>query len=732
MTKALALVGNPNVGKTAVFNALTGLSHGTGNYPGVTVERKHGELRVHGIDAEIIDMPGTYSLAARSPDEMIVTDILLNQVAQEHPVIGLVVVADASNLERNLFLVSQLLELGKPVVVALNMMDVAAGMGIVVDLAQLSQALGAPVVPLCAHKSKGTDVLLDQIRRMVQGDIPPSKPVCCFPESFAAAVDGLTEDLARFKSILGRAVPHEEAFRVLVDEDGYAEERLVRSLGPQCAELIYARRQQAKTDDVTLAAEEARERYRWAEQVTRQALRMPAERPVTLSDRLDDVLTHRVFGSLCFLGIMMLVFQSIYAGALPAMHAVEAMVGWIGVMVGGILPHGMFKSLVVDGIIGGVGSVVVFLPQILLLSLFIAILEDCGYMSRAAFLMDKIMSWCGLSGQSFIPMLSCFACAVPGITATRVIHNQRDRFATILVAPLMSCSARLLVYTVMIAALIPDYRLLGGLIGLQGLTLLGAYILGIAVTGPIAWIFKRTIFKGLKSPFILEMPSYKMPQPRTVMRKLYREGREFLMRAGTLIFAISVIVWALAYFPHSAALDQEFDALRAEAMAQFPEGPELEDSLLEIDHKEAGAHLRDSFLGRAGRFVEPAFRPMGWDWRIATAVIASFPAREVFIATLATLLNLEFESEDSSYQALSDRLQAVERSDGSKLFNIPVGLSIIVFFALCCQCAATLLVIKRETAQWRWPILTFTYMTALAYIGALITYQGAHWVGLAL
>ncbi len=729
MIKALALVGNPNVGKTAVFNDLTGLSHSTGNYPGVTVERKHGELREHGIDAEIVDMPGAYSLAARSPDEMIVADILLNQVPHEHPVIGLVVVVDASNLERNLYFVSQLLELGKPIIIALNMMDVAARLGVIIDLEALSREIGAPVVPLCAHIGKGVDALLREIRRMVEGHIPPAQPVCRFPECLSKAVDSLTADLEQFKTTLGRTVPRAEAFRVLVDEEGYAEERLVRTLGEQCANLIRARRREAQSGEITLAATEARERYRWAEEVTRRTLRLPSERPVTGSDRLDDVLTHRVLGTLCFLGIMMLVFQSIYSGALPAMHAVEAMVGWVGTAVGGTLPSGMLRSLVVDGIIGGVGSVVVFLPQILLLSLFIAILEDCGYMARAAFLMDKIMSWCGLSGQSFIPMLSCFACAVPGITATRVIHNQRDRFATILVAPLMSCSARLLVYTVMIAALIPERRFLGGIIGLQGLTLFCAYILGIAVTGPAAWIFKRTIFRGQKSPFIMEMPSYKMPQPRSVIRKLYREGREFLVRAGTLIFSVAVIVWALAYFPHSATIEEEFEVQRAETMAHMPEGPERDKALQEIDHKEAGAHLRNSFLGRLGRMVEPVFRPMGWDWRIATAVIASFPAREVFIATLATILNLEYE-DDSAYQVLSQRLKAVERSDGEKLFNIPVGLSIIVFFALCCQCAATLFVIRRETAQWRWSILTFSYMTTLAYLGALITYQGFTLLGL--
>ena len=728
MTKALALVGNPNVGKTAVFNALTGLSHGTGNYPGVTVERKHGELRVHGIDAEIIDMPGSYSLAARSPDEMIVTDILLNQAPHEHPVIGLVVVVDASNLERNLYFVSQLLELGKPIIVALNMMDVAARLGMTIDLEVLSRAIGGPVVPLCAHKVKGIDALLREICHMVEGRIPPARPVCRFPESLCTAVDALTRELEQFKSALGRTAHRVESFRALVDEEGYAVKRLVRTLGPQCADLIRARRREAQSGEITLAAMEARERYRWAEEVTRQALRQPLDRSVTGSDRLDDVLTHRVFGTLCFVAIMMLVFQSIYTGAVPAMHAVESVVGWVGAVVGGILPAGMLRSLVVDGIIGGVGSVVVFLPQILLLSLFIAILEDCGYMARAAFLMDKLMSWCGLSGQSFIPMLSCFACAVPGITATRVIHNRRDRFATILVAPLMSCSARLLVYTVMIAALIPERRLLGGIIGLQGLTLFCAYILGIAVTGPVAWIFKRTIFRGQKSPFILEMHSYKIPQVRSVIRKLYREGREFLVRAGTLIFSVSVIVWALAYFPHSATIDEEFQVQRAEILLHVPENPERDEALRELDHREASAHLRNSFLGRAGRIVEPAFRPMGWDWRIATAVIASFPAREVFIATLATILNLEYD-DDSAYQVLSQRLKAVERSDGEKLFNIPVGLSIIVFFALCCQCAATLFVIRRETAQWRWPLLTFAYMTTLAYLGALVTYQLALWAG---
>jgi ferrous iron transport protein B len=392
------------------------------------------------------------------------------------------------------------------------------------------------------------------------------------------------------------------------------------------------------------------------------------------------------------------------------------------------LPEGALQSLLVNGVIKGAGSVLVFIPQILILTLFVALLEDCGYMARAAFLMDKLLSRCGLSGQSFIPLLSSFACAIPGIMATRTIANRRDRFATILVAPLMSCSARLPVYAVMIGAFIPSRRLLGGLIGLQGVTLFGMYCLGIMLAVPIAWLLKRTLLRGETPPFLLELPSYKLPQWGTVLRKVYSQGKEFVWRAGTIIFAISVVVWALAYFPHPSAIAKQFDLQREQvARASMPD-EQRRSALDTLDAQESGALLQHSYFGRLGHAVEPLVKPLGWDWRIGMAAIASFPAREVVVATMGTIFSLGSDVDETS-DSLRSVLRDAKRPDGSKLFSVPVALSIMVFFALCCQCGATLAIIRRETRSYRWPLLAFSYMTTLAYLGAFTVYQVTTWLG---
>ncbi|HPO15363.1 MAG TPA: ferrous iron transport protein B [Candidatus Hydrogenedentes bacterium] len=744
MNLSLALVGNPNVGKTALFNALTGLSLTTGNYPGVTVERRHGTLTLEDTTFEIIDLPGCYSLAARSPDEIIVADILLGQY-QEEAIEGIIAVVDASTLERNLYLVSQLLELGKPMIIALNMMDIAARRGIIIDCEILARHVGTPVVPVCAHKGHGIPKLKEDLLRLAQGKIPPPPRHNIAPSSITLAAAEFSRCLSQYSGQLGRYIPSMEAFRILVDVGGHSEQRLIQSLGNEARPFLKRFREQAwdtgsarhfrrrrrrrhhQNPHHSLAVLETQSRYAWVEKVIHASVSQPANPPSPASDVLDKLLTHRVFGSLFFFLIMFLMFEAIYSGALPAMHGIEAIIGRLGELTNQSLPENMFRSLLVDGIISGVGSVLMFLPQIALLSLFIAILEDCGYMSRAAFLMDKLMSWCGLSGHSFIPMLTCFACAVPGILAARTVHDRRDRFTTILVAPLMSCSARLLIYTILIAALVPEKRLFGGFIGLQALTLFAMYLLGIFLAAPIAWLLKKNVLRGETPPFLLEMPSYKRPQPSVVLKKMARECSDFLGRAGTLIFSVTVIIWALAYFPHSEIITQQFDTQRTAITVSMPEGPERDSSLLQLTHQQGSAHLKNSFLGRAGQVIEPVFHPLGWDWRIATAVIACFPAREIFIATLAALLHLESEGDSGSYDVLTEKLRTIQRPDGSPLFTLPVTLSVMVFMALCCQCAATLFTIRRETGQWRWPLLTFSYMTLLAYLGAFLTYHGTLW-----
>ncbi|MFM1922077.1 MAG: ferrous iron transport protein [Candidatus Hydrogenedentota bacterium] len=722
MTPTIALLGNPNVGKTAIFNALTGLSQTTANYAGVTVSRKYGEVRVNKTVARLVDLPGAYSLAARSPDEIIVADVLLGQQRDEEPIDGLLVVLDASNLERNLYFLSQLMELELPTLVALNMTDVARRREIKVDADALSEALGVPVVPTCAATGKGIDTLRTRFERLVRGEILPVSPVCQFPEREHEAIKQVCSELSRHEDKIGRSVPLLEAVRLLVDEGGEAEKRLTRQLGNDFPTKLREIRAAAWDPKEPLAVQEAQARYAWARSVLERCVTRPAKRVRPRSERLDDLLTHRIWGTLTFVLAMLFLFQSIYSWATPAMDFIDGGVGALGDLLGGILPDGTLRSLVVDGIVAGVGGVVIFLPQILMLSLFIALLEDCGYMARAAFVMDKLLSWCGLSGQSFIPMLTSFACAVPGIISTRTIGDYRDRMTTILVAPLMSCSARLPVYVIMIAAFVPHQPLLGGLFNTQGTMLFLMYLLGIAVAAPVAWLLKRTVFKGPTPPLLLEMPSYKVPQAGTVVRKVYREGREFLVRAGTLIFAVSILVWALAYFPRSASIVEDFDARRAAAETSIADEAEREEVLAHLDEEEAGEHLRNSLLGRMGHAIEPLFMPLGWDWRIATATIASFPAREIIVATLGTLFNLGAD-EDEESTSLRETLRAAIWPDGRPLFTLPVALSIMVFFALCAQCAATLMTIYRETGEARWPLLAFTYMTGLAYVGALLTYQ---------
>jgi ferrous iron transport protein B len=479
---------------------------------------------------------------------------------------------------------------------------------------------------------------------------------------------------------------------------------------------------------------EAMSRYSWVERVLDGVVSRPTARPASWTDRIDRVLTHKLWGTLCFALAMLFVFQAIFIWAdLGPMTWIDEAFGWLGSQVEARMAEGALRSLIVDGVIAGVGGVVIFLPQILMLFFFIAILEDCGYMARAAYLMDKLMVRVGLSGKSFIPLLSSFACAIPGIMATRVIENRRDRLTTILVAPLMSCSARLPVYTILIAAFIPERSWLGGLLNLQGLTMFAMYLVGIVAAIGVAWLLKRTLLKGPTPPFVMELPTYKFPSPSLVLYRMAERGWAFVRRAGTLIFAVSIVVWAMLYYPHDrsaaeADLRQQRRALEVQLATPGldPElTAELQTELEQLTTADAlaGAYQRQSFLGRAGRFIEPAVRPLGWDWRIGAAAIASFPAREVVVATLGIIYNLggevDEESADLQHALRTTKWEGTDRP----VFNIPVALSIMVFFALCAQCASTLVIIKRETNSWGWPLLTFAYMTALAYLAALATYQ---------
>jgi ferrous iron transport protein B len=737
----VALVGNPNTGKSTLFSALAGVRQRVGNYPGVTVEKKLGTMLHDGRRFEIVDLPGTYSLAPRSPDEMVAVDVLLGRRSDVRPPEVILSIVDATNLERNLYLVSQVLELGLPTVVALNMVDVAAKRDIEIDIELLQQRLGVPVVPLQAHRRIGVGELKSALATAAQEAAPPRTSP--FPELFRNETAALQSELDKGRS---EPLPRYLVERLLLDSGGYVETAVLGANGQAAREHLQSARARLREAGMPTPAIEAIARYDWVAQVLDGVLKHPSEKRITISDRVDRVLTHKMWGTLIFVALMLVLFTSLFNFADPVMGLVDDGIGAAASLVESVMPAGALRSLLVDGVIGGVGAVVIFLPQIMILFLFIAVLEDCGYMARAAYLMDKLMVRVGLSGKSFIPLLSSFACAVPGIMSARVIENRRDRLTTILIAPLMSCSARLPVYVILIGAFIPERDLLGNVLGVRGLTLFAMYTVGVVTAVVVALVLKRTLLRGETPPFVMELPSYKIPSPGIVLHRMVERGWAFVRRAGTVIFAVAVIIWALAYYPRN---EQQVDDYLAEQraglqsqLAELPQGDAdraaVEEDLAAFadpdgrDHLEAAAQQRHSFLGQMGQLVEPVVKPLGWDWRIGCAVIASFPAREVVMGVLGVIYNLGSEvdvgaEEDQSRLAAKMR-QARWDETGERVYNIPVALSIMVFFALCAQCAATLAVIRRETNSWRWPIFTFVYMTSLAYVGALITYRAGMWI----
>jgi len=736
----VALIGNPNTGKSTLFSGLAGIRQRVGNYPGVTVEKKTGVMDHEGHRYELIDLPGLYSLAPRSWDEMVAVDVLLGRHLAAAPPDAVVCIVDASNLERNLYLVSQVLELGLPTVLALNMLDVAEDQGISIDVERLGRQLGIPVVAMQANRGVG----LAHLRRTLADVVGEARRHAAtpLPDVFEKEVTRLQAIIADRAGDSNQAepIPRYLVRRLLLDMGGYLQRTLLDKTDPQTGCQLRAARDRLAQAGCEVPGVETKARYGWISRVLEGVVEHPREFRVSVTDRIDRVVTHPVWGMILFVLVMVIVFQSVFTWAGPFMTSIEAAFDVIGEWVRARMAQGALRSLLIDGVIGGVGAVLVFLPQILILFLFIAVLEDCGYMARAAYLMDKLMVRVGLNGKSFIPMLASFACAVPGIMAARVIENERDRLTTILVAPLMTCSARLPIYVLLIGAFIPRRTYLG-VLSLQGLTLVALYALGIGCAVVAALVFKRTILRGETPPFMMELPSYQWPSLRTILFRVWERAWIFLHTAGTMILAVSILVWAALYFPHNAdVVEAPFRAERIALEAQLAQLPAdsaqrapLAQELRELDHQIAGAYQRQSLLGRVGRAVEPVFTPLGWDWRISCAVIASFPAREVVVATLGVVFNLGEEVDAESkegFTAFHAKLdKATWNGTDRKVFNIPVALSIMVFFALCAQCAATLAVIRRETNSWRWPLFTFAYMTTLAYLGALVTYQVGTWIG---
>ncbi|MEM7017371.1 MAG: ferrous iron transport protein B [Pseudomonadota bacterium] len=708
----VAFIGNPNTGKSTLFNVLTGLRQKVANYPGVTVEKRVGSLTLACGEVQLVDLPGTYSLAPLSPEEMIVTDALLGRFEDLGSPSAIVVVADASNIQRNLYLVSQILELSVPVIIALNMMDMAKTKGLEIDVSKLEARLQSKVVPIVASHGEGIDALKDAIdQTLIVANVPN---VQIFPEVKQAAQQ-LTDELKN-------ASLNVDAYEVelaMMGASGYAEQRFVERAGTSAQTQLDALRSKLAAHE-DLAKLDIQKRYAWVGNIISEVL-VQHEQPTSYSDKIDRFVSHPIIGSLLFVFVMAVVFQAVFAWATPLMDLIDAATGAIGGAVGSWLPEGAIASLLTDGVVAGVGSVVIFLPQIVILSAFIILLEDTGYMARAAFLIDRLMRLCGLSGQSFIPMLSSFACAVPGIMATRVIPDQRDRFATILAAPFMTCSARLPVYALLIAAFVPQQQYFFGLINLQGLVLLGLYLLGIVGGIGTAWLLKRTALSGPTPTFLMELPPYRIPNLKSVLIRLLERMRIFLVRAGTVIFTVAVIIWALVYFPHPASIENEFNQQRTAIQAEYT-GEELKDALAQIDNRQAEAYLEQSFLARFGKTIEPIFQPLGWDWKVSSAVIASFPAREVVIAVLGTIYAVGAEVDETD-PGLRSRIQSATWPDGTPIYTLPMVIGLMIFYAFCLQCAATVATIYRETNSWKWPAFAWVYMTLLGYIGALLVFQ---------
>ena len=739
MTGTIAICGNPNCGKTTIFNAITGLKQKVANYPGVTVEKITGEFSPSHDRSRrftLIDVPGSYSLAAFSPDEAIATEVLSGGADGTQRPDAIIAVIDATNLERSLYFLFQVLQMGRPTVVALNMTDIAARNGITIDYKRMSQLLGGiKVLPVVGNRGVGVKELKDAAVEAV-GQAPT-------PALNAYGIE--TEELLQnlIDSFGNTTRTKAEYVRAIFDVDGPVEQRFITQRGPDAREAILSARAQIQKQFGALSTGETGPLTTRAEEIASAVITHSDPHRRSWSERIDRYLLHPFFGPAILFAVMIIMFQAIFTWAEPFMNFIDTSFGGLASIVEGQLSAGPLRSLIVDGIIGGVGSVLVFIPQIIILFLFISFLEDTGYMARAAFLVDRLFRWCGLSGKSFIPMLSSYACAVPGILATRTIEDRKLRIMTIMLAPLMTCSARLPVYTIMIAAFSP-FQTIFGPINLQGMVLTLLYMLGLVVAVAVSFILKKTMLRAEAGTFIMEMPSYKLPTMQSIVVRVLNRVKSFIVRAGTVIFAITVIIWALSYYPRDEAaqanLQQQVEILDSQLQNDLAAGSnatalnaEYADAVSQLENQTAGQNLRNSYFGRAGRVLEPIFRPLGWDWKITMAVLASFPAREVIIATLGTIYNLGAD-EDEESSTLVDKMRNATWESGPKageaVFTPAVALSIMVFFALCCQCGATVVTIKQEAGHWGYAVGVFVYMTALAYVLGLATFQLFHGLGM--
>ncbi|MEO6907436.1 MAG: ferrous iron transport protein B [Abditibacteriaceae bacterium] len=711
--RTIALAGNPNAGKTTVFNALTGMRQKVGNYPGVTVEKKEGLCKLlNKQEVTILDIPGTYSLSPKSPDEEIARDVLLGLSPGIALPDAVVVVVDSSNLERNLYLATQILELGFPTIIALNMGDVAKAAGKRVDAVQLSKELGTPIVEMIALRGKGLPELREMLQTVGDAPTPPElKLVSPLKEAHAELTEKLTT--------VGAGNEHAAqgiALRLLCSN--LRDSQIQYRFGDVILDAYKNLREELPL--AKAGAAEAGARYVMLGEIVRRATHTDDKvLSHSFSDKADAILTHKVWGMLCFALITLFVFQAIFSWANVPMDLIQDAIAAFGGFVQTHMADGPLRDLLVNGIIAGVGAVVVFVPQIMILFFFIGILEDSGYMARAAFIMDRLMAKVGLHGRAFIPLMSSFACAIPGIMATRTIASRRDRMTTILIAPLMACSARIPVYTLMIATFIPAAKI-AGILSLRAAVMFSLYTLGVLVAMAAAFVFRRTIFKGSQPVLMLELPPYKIPSWRNVFITMWDRASQFLTRAGTVILAISIILWAMLSYPKANPAQV---AMISHSSPVTQTAPLTEEQQNEI----VGLQVQNSIAGRVGHSVEPFIKPLGFNWKIGIGLIGAMAAREVFVSTIGTVYSVGAADEVST--PLRDALKNDTWPDGRPVWTTLVAVSLLVYFVIAMQCVSTLAIVRRETNSWKWPIFMQVYMTTLAWILSFIIFQGGRFLG---
>jgi len=691
----VALIGNPNTGKTSVFNALTGLNQKVGNYPGITVDKKEGVCKLsRGVKAHILDLPGTYSLNASSIDENVVIELLLNQKDKDFPDVA-VVVADVENLKRNLLLFTQIKDLKIPTILVVNMSDVMVRKGIALDIAELETQLNTKIALVSTRKGTG----LQELKTLIEGYKTLPKKQC---------LDARSIDVDYFER-LEKAFPNQEVYKLwLVVTQDVNFGKLARK------ELDVSKFQTKSTSELKrLQQKEAIKRYQFINGVLKKSQVIDRSKAKDIRSKLDRILTHIVWGYVIFLAILITIFQAIYDWASFPMDLIDTSFASLAEWVKNSFPNGgMLTELLAEGVVSGIGGVVIFIPQIAFLFLFISILEESGYMSRVVFLMDRIMRRFGISGKSVVPLISGTACAIPAVMATRNIENWKERLITILVVPFTTCAARLPVYLIIIALIIPEGTFLG--FSYQALTLMSLYLIGFGMAIFSAYILDRVMKKERKSFFVVEMPNYKLPLLKNVLITVIEKTKTFVLEAGKIILAISIILWVMASFGPGEKFNNA-ESIVTQNNIDIPKG--------ELDDKIAAYRLEHSYIGIVGKTIEPVIRPLGYDWKIGIGLVASFAAREVFVGTLATIYSVGSASEDESIDTIKTKMANERYSDGRKVFTLASGISLLLFYAFAMQCMSTLAIVKRETKSWKWPMVQLVGMSIIAYIFALIAFQ---------